>query len=50
MLTVGDNDYSRGAQGIFDNLIYDMMYNIYDGVNSIPWFLVLGNHDCREGY
>ena len=49
VMTLGDNRYYDGPQGIFDHLIYEMMTKTYAGTTDVPWYLALGNHDCREG-
>ena len=47
VMSVGDNRYQEGPEGIFDHFIYEMMTDIYAGTTDVPWYLALGNHDCR---
>jgi tartrate-resistant acid phosphatase type 5 len=43
---MGDNRYHDGATNIFDSKMYYALYDVFSDFKSIPWYLVLGNHDC----
>lgn len=45
--TAGDNVYTHGT-GLFDQTLYMLLENVFklEGLSDIPWFPVLGNHDC----
>ncbi|CAG9329922.1 unnamed protein product [Blepharisma stoltei] len=49
IITTGDNRYPK-PDSKFDQVIYKYLYHIFNkgGLQSKPWFLVLGNHDCSS--
>ena len=49
IVSTGDNRYPY-SNSAFDQVIYRYLYRTFNlpGLSHKPWYLVLGNHDCRE--
>jgi tartrate-resistant acid phosphatase type 5 len=51
IVSMGDNFYWEGVDNVTDPLfqtVYENVYNIYDSLRPLDWFLILGNHDWRK--
>ncbi|CAG9336209.1 unnamed protein product [Blepharisma stoltei] len=51
VISVGDNIYNK-PKGSFDERNFKLMDKIFSegSIGMKPWYLVLGNHDCRSDY
>ena len=52
VISTGDNFYPNGLNSTDDPLFDRSFRSVYNGkgINSLPWYAVLGNHDYGDGF